>query len=207
MNEVAGFVTAGGRSSRMGKDKAWLELAGRPMIEYVIAALEPVTASVTIIANDSEYEKLGFPVLPDSHRGIGPLEAIRISLLNTKSPRALLAGCDLPFVTFELFKFLVSLHGPYGAVVPMSANQKLEPLCAIYCTSALNAVENLIASGERKVSLLYDRVPTRFVRFEEMQQLAGSELFFRNINTPGDYAQAIESLNKTSSMGLETTSR
>jgi molybdopterin-guanine dinucleotide biosynthesis protein A len=207
MSDVAGFVTAGGRSSRMGKDKAWLELAGRPMIEHVIAALQPVTCGVSIIANDSEYQKLGLPVFPDSHGGIGPLEAIRISLLNTKNPRALLVGCDLPFVTSELFKFLVSLDGPNGAVVPMSANQKLEPLCAIYCTSAVNAVENLIAIGERKISLLYDRVPTRFVRFEELQQLAGSELFFRNINTPGDYAQAIKDFNKTSSIGLETTSR
>lgn len=207
MSDVAGFVTAGGRSSRMGKDKAWLELAGRPMIKHVIAALQPVTTTVSIIANDSEYAKLGFPVLQDSHRGIGPLEAIRISLLNTKSPRALLVGCDLPFVTSELFNLLVSLDGPYEAVVPMSANQKLEPLCAIYCSSALNAVDRLIASGERKISLLYDRIPTRFVRFEELQHLAGSGLFFNNVNTPGDYAQAIDTLNKTLSTTSDATSR
>jgi len=180
----------------MGKDKAWLEIAGRPMIEHVIAALQPVTTSVSIIANDSEYARLGYPVLPDSQSGIGPLEAIRISLVNTKGPRALLVGCDLPFVTPELFKFLVSLDGPYEAVVPMSANQKLEPLSAIYCTSALNVVHNLIVSGARKVSLLYDRVPTRFVRFEELNHLAGSELFFNNVNTPGDYVQAIANFNK-----------
>lgn len=205
MSDVVGFVTAGGRSSRMGKDKAWLKIAGRPMIEHVIAALQPVTTSVSIIANDSEYARLGFPVLPDSHSGIGPLEAIRISLLNANSSRALLVGCDLPFVTSELFKFLVSLDGPYEAVVPMSANQKLEPLCAIYCSSSLNTVETLIASGERKISLLYDRIPTRFVRFEELQHLAGSDLFFNNVNTPGDYARAIENFNK--SLSSEITSR
>lgn len=211
MSDVAGFVTAGGRSSRMGRDKAWLDLAGRPMIEHVIAALQPVTTSVSIIANDSandsRYAKLGFPVFPDSHSGIGPLEAIRISLLNTKRPRALLVGCDLPFVTSELFKFLASLDGPYEAVVPMSANQRLEPLCAIYCSSGLHAVDALIASGERKISLLYDRVPTRYVRFEELEHLAGSELFFSNVNTPGDYTRAINDLNKTSSISSETTSR
>jgi molybdopterin-guanine dinucleotide biosynthesis protein A len=191
----------------MGKDKAWLEIAGRPMIEHVIAALQPVTTSVAIIANDSEYARLGLPVLPDSQSGIGPLEAIRISLLNTKGPRALLVGCDLPFVTSELFRFLVSLDGPYEAVVPMSANEKLEPLCAIYCTSSLNDVDKLIEAGERKISLLYDRIATRFVRFEELQHLAGSELFFNNVNTPGDYAKAVENFNKTSSISSETTSR
>jgi molybdopterin-guanine dinucleotide biosynthesis protein A len=191
----------------MGKDKAWLQLAGRPMIEHVIAALQPVTTSISIIANDSEYARLGFPVLPDSHSGIGPLEAIRISLQNAKRPRALLVGCDLPFVTSELFKFLISLAGPYEAVVPMSANEKLEPLCAIYCSNSLNAVDALISNGERKISLLYDRIPTRFVRFEELQHLSGSALFFTNVNTPDDYAQAIESFNKTSSISSEITSR
>lgn len=207
MSDVAGFVTAGGRSSRMGRDKAWLEIAGRPMIAHVIAALQPATTSVSIIANDSEYARLGFPVLPDSHSGIGPLEAIRISLLNTKGPRALLVGCDLPFVTSELFKFLVSLDGPYEAVVPISANQRLEPLCAIYRSSSLNAVEALIASGGRKISLLYDRIFTRFVGFEELQHLAGSELFFNNVNTPDDYARAIENFNKTLSTSSDIPSR
>ena len=191
----------------MGKDKAWLELAGRPMIEHVIAALQPVTTSVSIIANDSEYARLGFPVLPDAHSGIGPLEAIRISLLNARKPRALLVGCDLPFVTAELFRFLVSLDATYEAVVPMSANQKLEPLCAIYRSSGLNAVESLIASGGRKISLLYDRISTRFVGFEELQHLAGSELFFNNVNTPDDYAQAIENFNKTLSTSSDIPSR
>lgn len=196
MNDVAGFVTAGGRSSRMGKDKAWLDLGGRPMIERVIAALQPVTTGVAIVANDPEYAKLGFPVFADSLMGIGPLEAIRTTLRNSNRPRALLVGCDLPFVSPELFKFLLSIGGDYDAVVPIGADQKLEPLCAIYCTRALVVVDELIASGERKVSSLFDRVPTRFVRFDELRHLAGSELFFENVNTPEDYARAIETINK-----------
>jgi molybdopterin-guanine dinucleotide biosynthesis protein A len=196
MKDVAGFVTAGGRSSRMGKDKAWLDLAGRPMIERVIAALQPVTTSVAIVANDPEYAKLGFPVFADSQMGIGPLEAIRTTLRNSNSPRALLVGCDLPFVSPDLFKFLLSIGGDYDAVVPMSADRKLEPLCAIYCTRALVVVDALIASGERKVSSLFDRVPTRLVRLDELQHLADSELFFENVNTPEDYARAIATLNR-----------
>ncbi len=180
----------------MGKDKAWLQLAGRPMIEHVIAALQPVTTSVAIIANDPEYARLGFPVFADSQMGIGPLEAIRTTLRNSNSPRTLLVGCDLPFVSPELFKFLLSICGDYDAVVPISADQELEPLCAIYCTRALVVVDELIASGERKVSSLFDRVPTRLVRFGELQHLAGSEIFFENVNTPEDYARAIATINR-----------
>lgn len=196
MNDVAGFVTAGGKSARMGKDKAWLELAGRPMIEHVIAALRPVTTSVAIIATDPEYARLGFPVFADSQMGIGPLEAIRTTLRNSNSPRTLLVGCDLPFVSPELFKFLLSIGGDYDAVVPISADRKLEPLCAIYCTKALVVVDALIASGERKISSLFDRVPTRFVRFDELQHLFGSEIFFENVNTSSDYARAIQTINR-----------
>src|SRR5262249_35555738 len=94
---VTGFVTAGGRSSRMGRDKAWLMLDGRAMIEHVVTALSPATDAVAIIANDDEYKKLGLPVFADSKAGIGPLEAIRTALANSKTERVLLVGCDMPF--------------------------------------------------------------------------------------------------------------
>jgi len=174
----------------MGKDKAWLELGGRAMIEHVIAALVPVTARVAIIANSLEYERLGFPVFADSQTGIGPLEAIRAALSNALTSRVVLVGCDLPFVTADLFKLLLSIPGNQYATVPVGADGTLEPLCAIYGRQALPVVNDLISRGERKVSLLFDRVPTRLVPFDELRDLDGSELFFENINTLEDYARA-----------------
>jgi molybdopterin-guanine dinucleotide biosynthesis protein A len=192
MMDANGFVTAGGRSSRMGKDKAWLEIGGQSMIERVIAALTPVTASVSIIANGPEYSRLGLPVFADTQEGIGPLEAIRTALTNTRLPRAVLVGCDLPFVTNELFKFLVSIGGDYQVILPVGPDGKLETLCAIYCKEMLPMVSDLIESGERKVSVLFERVATRFVVFDEIRHIKGSEMFFENVNTPADYARAIE---------------
>ncbi|MEK6322508.1 MAG: molybdenum cofactor guanylyltransferase [Acidobacteriota bacterium] len=194
MIDATGFITAGGRSSRMGTDKAWLELGGRAMIEHVIAALVPVTTSVAIIANGPEYARLGFPVFADEQTGIGPLEAIRTALASSNTSCIVLAGCDLPFVTAELFRFLLSIPGDHQAVVPIGADGKLEPLCAIYRSGALLVVTSLIAQGERKISLLFDRLPTRVVAFEELRHLEGSELFFENVNTPEDYARASERL-------------
>src|SRR5437870_3479771 len=108
MTDAMGFITAGGHSSRMGTDKSWLELGGRAMIQRVIAALAPATTSVAIIANNDEYRRLGFPVFADTHADVGPLEAIRTALSNSSMPRIVLVGCDLPFVSSELFKFLLS---------------------------------------------------------------------------------------------------
>jgi molybdopterin-guanine dinucleotide biosynthesis protein A len=194
--KASGFVTAGGRSSRMGIDKAWLELGGQTMIERVIAALKPVTSSVAVIANNSEYGRLGLPVYSDAQVGIGPLEAIRTALANARAPRVVLAGCDLPFVTAELFSFLLDLKGDYQAIVPVGADGRLEPLCAVYSTEALESVTRLIESGGRKVSLLFEQIRTRRVIFSELRHLPGAELFFENVNTQGEYLRAVEVLHK-----------
>lgn len=188
--DATGFVTAGGRSSRMGTDKAWLELGGKAMIRRVIAALAQVTSSVAVIANDPAYAGIGLPVFADTNRGIGPLEAIRTALANASTPRVVLAACDLPFVTPELFSFLLELEGSHQAVVPLSREELLEPLCGVYSSEALVQVTDLIASGERKVSRLFDRVPARLVTFAEVSHLKGAELFFENVNTPEEYARA-----------------
>ena len=195
MNDVMGFIAAGGKSTRMGADKAWLDLAGQPMIKRVIAALEPVTSGIAIIANRPEYARLGFPVFADELSGVGPLEAIRTALANTLTSRVVLVGCDLPFVTPELLKFLLKMSVDENAVVPIGADGRLEPLCAIYSKKAEQVVHDLIVSGERKVSRLFDRVATRFVAFDEVRHLPGSHLFFENINTPEDYARALETLS------------
>jgi molybdopterin-guanine dinucleotide biosynthesis protein A len=187
MSDVSSFITAGGRSSRMGMDKAWLELDGRPIIEHVIAAVQPVTSRVAIIANQPEYQRLGYPLFADSQSGIGPLEALRTALYNTETAQVILVGCDLPFVKPELFRFLVEAADEHQATVPVGPDGKLEPLCAVYQREALSVVSELISEGQRKIGLVFDRVATRVIAFEELAHLPGSDMFFANINTPEDY--------------------
>jgi molybdopterin-guanine dinucleotide biosynthesis protein A len=190
--DVMGFVTAGGRSARMGRDKAWLEVGGRAMIERVIAALAPVTRKVAIIANSDEYNRLGLQVFSDTISGIGPLEAIRTALANSPAPRVVLAACDLPFVTSELFARLLAAADEETSVVPLDREGRLEPLCAVYSKRALGPLTSLIESGERKVSKLLDLAPARLVSFEEISDLGGADLFFENVNTPEEYRRAVE---------------
>jgi molybdopterin-guanine dinucleotide biosynthesis protein A len=191
MFDATGFITAGGRSSRMGIDKAWLEIEGQSLIERTLASVRAVTSSVAIIANTEGYGSLGVPVFVDSHQGVGPLEAVRVALSNTETNRVLLVACDLPFLTPELFSFLLSIPSKNQAVVPLSADNQIEPLCAIYCKNSLHAVETLIEQGERKMAKLFEKVPTRFVEFKEIRELDGANLFFENINTPEDHNRAL----------------
>jgi len=196
MIEATGFITAGGKSSRMGEDKAWLQLGGRAMIEHVIAAVSHVTNELAIIANSPAYRRLGYRVFADSNPGIGPLEAIRTALSNSRTSHVILVGCDLPFITPDLLKLLVSASEDHCATVPTGADGNLEPLCAIYCCDALSAVTDLIREGERKVRLLFDRVTTRFVGFNELSHLQGAESFFENVNTREDYTLALDRLRR-----------
>jgi len=191
MFDATGFITAGGRSSRMGADKAWLEIGGQPLIERTLASVRAVTSSVAIIANTEGYGSLGVPVFADVHQGVGPLEAVRVALSNTETNRVLLVACDLPFLTRELFSLLLSIPYTSQAVVPLSSDNQLEPLCAIYCKDSLEIVEDLIERGERKMAKLFEEVPTRFVEFNEIRELDGANLFFENINTPEDYERTL----------------
>jgi molybdopterin-guanine dinucleotide biosynthesis protein A len=175
----------------MGRDKAWLDLGGRPMIMHVLDSLRPVVAELSVIANGDEYGLLGVPVVPDLNRGIGPIEAIRVALSASRFDRVILAGCDLPFVTPELFTYLLSRAGAYQSVVPLGPDNKPEPLCAIYSRSALPAVQRMIEAGQFKISPLYDLVDTLFVPFGDLSGLAGFDFFFENINTPEQYSRAL----------------
>ena len=188
--KVHAFVTAGGQSSRMGRDKAWLELAGRPMIELVVDQLSHITPEVAIIANGPEYSRLGYRVFSDEKEGIGPLEAIRTALRHSSSPLVVLVACDLPFVRSELFLELINRVAGYDAVVPIGPDGRLEPLCAVYATRVREPVTDLVAAGERKMRRLFEGIKTRFVSFDELRSLEGSDYFFVNVNTPEDYIRA-----------------
>ncbi len=188
----------------MGRDKAWLEVGGRPMIERVIDAIKPVCSDIRILANRPEYARLGFPVIADENIGIGPLEAIRLALAHSSTPYVILAGCDQPFLRPELFAYLLDNIGDACAAVPIGADGRLEPLSAVYSALALAAVSDLIANGERKVSRLFERLPTRFVAFAEIAALHGAELFFENVNTPEEYENAAKRLAEMEKMAVTT---
>ena len=176
---------------RMGRDKAWLEIGGRPMISHVLDALRPVVTEIAVIANADGYGVLGVPVFSDTNRGMGPIEAIRTALTASQYDRVMLVGCDLPFVTSELFGYLLSRAEGYESVVPLGRDNMPEPLCAVYSKRSLPEVDRMIETGRLKISPLFERVSTAFVTSAELSPLRGSDLFFENINTPDQYRRAL----------------
>jgi molybdenum cofactor guanylyltransferase len=191
---ILGLVLAGGRSTRMGAEKAFIALAGRPLIVHVLERLSGQTDKLAINANGdpARFSGLALPVLADDARdiGAGPLAGIAAGLAFARTQGCALVAtvpCDAPFAPRDLVSRLASELERRGAPISVAEGPRgLEPLCALWRTDLLEALREALASGERS--------PRRFM--EEMG--AASVLFsgeragdpFANLNSPADLEAA-----------------
>ncbi|MCS6805050.1 MAG: molybdenum cofactor guanylyltransferase [Acidobacteriota bacterium] len=185
------FIQAGGHSSRMGCNKALLPLGSQTCIERVLAVAMQISPSVTIVANDANsYRFLNCPLISDTYRGIGPLGGIHAALQHCQADWALILGCDLPFLTAPLLRYLIAQANDFDAIVPRSEDGRLQPLCALYARRCLSEVIRLIESKELAPRALFPRVRTRVVQWRELSSLPGAQWFFFDMNTPDSYERA-----------------
>jgi molybdopterin-guanine dinucleotide biosynthesis protein A len=194
MLDTEGFILAGGFSSRMGEDKSRLRLGRRTFVEIAAGALATVSHRMSVVGSRRGVESHGLPVVRDIHEGLGALGGLHAALAACGAPWAAVVSCDLPFVTRELFERLASLRGgDVDAVAPVQDDGRPQPLCALYSVArCLGAAEELIRAGELRPRALLRTVRTRWVQFEELSDLGGSDLFFTNVNTPADYEAALK---------------
>ena len=211
---IQAFIQSGGRSSRMGTDKAWLEINGQPMIEHALAAADPVAASLSIVINRANpnadrYRELAAKwnarLLFDLHDHKGPLGGIHTALKHCgETEAALILACDLPFLTSEFLSFLYKTHHvinptsniqhPTSITVPTDQDGRMQPLAAIYDQACLPVIEKMLAADRLKVDRLFEEVPTRVIPFSEIAELDRAERFFLNLNTPADHLAGNSSL-------------
>lgn len=181
----------GGASSRMGTDKAELLLEGRSFVQRIAEELIAVTNSVTLVGKGSEKMQLNLPSVPDIYENWGALGGVHSALSASHAPWSLIVACDLPFVTAELFARLAGFREDSEAVAAIQNDGRPQPLAALYrSNTCLAHADKLIKSGERRPIALLQSIRTRWIPFNEIQDLPGAEHFFDNINTPQDYEQA-----------------
>ncbi len=201
MDLIEGFILVGGASRRMGTDKAQLHLGGQSFVERIARSLASIATKVSLVGRVSDDLGPALPRVPDIHPGWGALGGIHGALNACRSPWALIVACDMPFVTEELFAHLASLRTGHEAVAPVQDDGRPQPLCALYeVASCLEQAEVLIQSGKHRPLSLLQYVRTCWVPYSELLELEGVERFFLNINTPQDYALALNEIGPTSSM-------
>jgi molybdopterin-guanine dinucleotide biosynthesis protein A len=184
----------------MGTDKAPLVLNGKSFTERIAETLATISTRVTLVGRVPDDVILQLPHAPDIHPGWGALGGIHGALSACQSKWALIIACDLPFVTTELLTHLAAARTGYQAVAPIQKDGRPQPLCALYEVSAcLKQTEQLIQSGMHRPLSLLQCVRTCWVPFTQLLGLKDAEKFFLNINTPQDYALALE-LGPTSTL-------
>jgi molybdopterin-guanine dinucleotide biosynthesis protein A len=174
----------------MGRDKAFLELAGRPLIEHIIEALRKVARDVIIVTNSPErYVSYGVTVATDVFDKRGPLTGIYSGLLKSAEEYNFVVACDMPFLNPRLIEHLGGLAPEYDIVVP-SVGGLCEPLHAVYRRGLLPVIEEQIKSEKQRIQELFGRLRVRYVPEQELDRFAPARKSFKNLNTPQEYEEA-----------------
>jgi len=188
---VAGYILAGGESSRMGRDKALLVIGGAPLVGRTAALVALLTGPPTIIGAPERYESFGYRVIGDDAPGLGPLGGIATALRDSRESWNLIVGCDLPFLTNEWLAYLIdrALRSQADAVVPQSA-AGAEPLCAMYRKHCEPSVREAILRGVRKVMDGFAAIQVEGIPPEEWKSFDPCGILFKNVNSPQDFEEA-----------------
>ncbi|MDP2657363.1 MAG: molybdenum cofactor guanylyltransferase [Candidatus Deferrimicrobium sp.] len=187
--DISAAILAGGTSRRMGVDKALLLHGGKPLIQWVCEAVAKVFVNVFLVTGDPARLSVPWiPAVPDRITGQGPLGGIDAALRHAPTEFTFITGCDMPFLSPAVLRFLAARAHGCDLVVPSGPNG-LEPLCAIYGKGCLPFVEESLTAGQRDVFHLIDRVHALVVPAVEIATMDPEFLSFLNVNTPDDYRQ------------------
>ncbi len=194
---IAGFILAGGESSRMGVDKGLLEIAGVPMIVRAARLVESVTGGPSVVVGTPEkYQGLGLRAIADDWPGCGPLGGIATALRASEADWNLIVACDLPYLTRAWLEYLLqrARDSDAEAVVPMNltpANQRgAEPLCAMYHKGCEPSIRRALEQGVRKVTGGLAELRVEMIEPAKWKGFDSDGLLFKNVNAPADYEQA-----------------
>lgn len=188
-NGVSAFILAGGKSTRMGRDKAFVTLEGRTLLDRMLEAARSVTDDVRIVGDRAKFEEFA-PVVEDIFPACGPLAGIHAALRASNRDLNLILAVDVPFVSLALLQYLISRakSSPDTIVtVPRSAGG-FQPLCAVYRREFAQVAENSLRAGRYKIDALFDLVRTQIITEGELEAAGFSPRVFRNLNTPKDLA-------------------
>jgi molybdenum cofactor guanylyltransferase len=188
---MTGIILAGGESRRMGTDKAFLDVEGRPMIEHILAVFSTLFRKTIVVTNTPErYRTYDVEVTSDVLDIRGPLTGIYSGLLRSDDEYNFVAACDMPFLNPRLIAYMGEVAAGYDAVVPQFSGF-LEPLHAVYRMGILPAIETQIRKQDRRIRGIFDHIQVRYVTEEEIARFDPQKRSFRNLNTPKEYKEAV----------------
>lgn len=187
---VSAAIMAGGKSKRMGQDKAWIELDGEPLIKRVADVLAEVADEVIVVANDPKYERLGLRVVRDRWPEGGALGGIATGVGAAGHDAVLVAACDMPFLSADVWRLLLGHAGEADVVIPRIGGE-YETLHAIYSRACLPQMTRSLAENRLRVISFFDAVTVKAIEETELRAVDPTLRAFTNVNTPEELATAL----------------
>src|SRR5271169_4482791 len=180
--KCAGFVLAGGKSSRMGSHKAFLPFKGITLVEHVAAQVHQAAGNVTLVGHPERYSNFSYPIIPDIYPGRGPLSGIHTALAASQAEWSLIVACDMPGVTAAFLTKMIERaeRGKADAVIPAGPLGLPEPLCAAYSRHAFDGIARALERDIRKVMDGLIGLEIDLWRVPDARQ-------FHNLNTPAEW--------------------
>lgn len=186
-------IQAGGRSSRMGEDKALKPFLGRPLIQRVINRLESIADEIIVTTNRPEdYSFLNLRLFPDLKPDRGALGGLYTAIASATHDHVAVVACDMPFASPMLIEAMSRLlvEKEADVVIPKS-DDYYEPLHAVYRReTCLPAIESAIDAGKWKVIAWFPQVKVHELSPDEVKSLDPQRLAFWNVNTPEEFDKA-----------------
>lgn len=183
---VSAFVLAGGKSTRMGSDKAFLEFDGQTLLARALQRARAVASQAYVVGPREKFESVA-PVIEDVYPERGPLAAIHAALRATPSELSLVLAVDLPLVSEELLRFLLAQAQNCDALATVPRVQgRFQPLCAVYRRGFAELAEASLEAGRNKIDPLFQPATTRVLEQAELEAVAFPAAMFENLNTPED---------------------
>lgn len=194
--QIGGIVLCGGQSQRMGQPKAWLPFGEERMLPRIVRIVTEVVSPVVVVAAPGQ----AIPPLPDSvlicrdeQEKRGPLQGLLAGLLALQGQcdAVYLSSCDVPFLKTSFIQRMIDLLGDHSIVVP-EVDGYFHPLAAVYRLDVLPVIQRLLKEDRLRPVFLFDEVPTRKVKQEDLQEADPELKSLWNLNTPEEYALALE---------------
>ncbi len=194
--DISCIVLAGGRSSRLGRNKIQLTVGKKSLLQWVLYGISFLKGEVIIVTSGKEsFPRLtGYPrhkVVTDIYPGRGPLGGIFTGLTASNSLYNLIVACDLPFLNQALLSYMIQLAAGFDLVIPRLGDM-VEPLHAVYSKDCLAPIERMIREDNLSVNRLLSLVRVRYVNTDEIDKFDPNHLSFFNVNTQADLEMARE---------------
>ena len=187
---ITGIVLAGGKSSRMGCDKGFLNFNNKPMVQYSIDALNPLVTKIIIVSNNTNYDTLGHKRITDSFTDAGPVAGIYSGLQASTTEYNLVLSCDIPLITTKVLQKLVNAHDGVSEVIQAVSHGKAMPLVALYKTTIKDTLHGLLLENEKRL-----HVAVASCRFKNVILNVTDENSTTNINTMVEFKTLTHAYN------------